>query len=138
MDYLLLKLQSNSVKSSDSFLNFLRLTLRTLTAASKLGAVTLRDNESNIIMHIQFLSQLITFNRQFFRGPSAVGPYNRHHLSPQSSTPECNLDDGVGRHVSLRPPPITLVYNTASLIGVDPSMCISLYLIWPYYRNIMC
>ncbi len=53
-----------------------------------------------------------------------------------SSTPESNLDDGVGRH--LDPPPIPLVYNTASLIGVDPSMRIPLYLIWPYYRNIMC
>ncbi len=45
-----------------------------------------------------------------------------------SSTPECTLDDGAGRyiwagrHVSLRPPPILLVYNTANLIGVDPSM----------------
>ncbi len=42
--------------------------------------------------------------------------------------PECTLDDGAGRHiwagrhVSLRPPPILLVYNTANLIGVDPSM----------------
>ncbi len=44
---------------------------------------------------------------------------------------------GAGRHVSLHPPPIPLVY-TANLIGVDPSMCINLYLIWPYYRNIMC
>ncbi len=41
------------------------------------------------------------------------------------STPECTLDDGAGRHiwagrhVSLRPPPISLVYNTAELIGVD-------------------
>ncbi len=39
--------------------------------------------------------------------------------------PECTLDDGagrhikVGRHVSLRPPPISLVYDTAELIGVD-------------------
>ncbi len=39
--------------------------------------------------------------------------------------PECTLDDGagrhikVGRHVSLRPPPISLVYNTAEFIGVD-------------------
>ncbi len=38
------------------------------------------------------------------------------------STPECTLDDGAGRHVSLRPPPIPLVYNMANLIGVDPSM----------------
>ncbi len=41
------------------------------------------------------------------------------------STPECTLDDGAGRHiwagrhVSLRPPPISLVYDTAELIGVD-------------------
>ncbi len=39
--------------------------------------------------------------------------------------PECTLDDGAGRHikvgqhVSLRPPPISLVYNTAEFIGVD-------------------
>ncbi len=45
-----------------------------------------------------------------------------------ASTPECTLDDGAGRHiwagrhVSLRPPPIPLVYNMANLIGVDPSM----------------
>ncbi len=56
----MLKLQSNSVKSSYCFLNFLGLTFRTLTAASKLYAVTLRDNASNIMMHIQFLSQQIT------------------------------------------------------------------------------
>ncbi len=31
-----------------------------------------------------------------------------------------------GRHVSLRPPPIPLVYNTANLIGVDWSMRIPL------------
>ncbi len=31
-----------------------------------------------------------------------------------------------GRHVSLRPPPIPLVYNKANLIGVDPSMRIPL------------
>ncbi len=41
------------------------------------------------------------------------------------STPDCSLDDGAGRHVSLHPPPIPLVY-TANLIGVDPSMCIPL------------
>ncbi len=42
-----------------------------------------------------------------------------------SSTPECNLDDwgraihwGVGTHVA-PPTPIPLVYNTASLIGVE-------------------
>ncbi len=34
-----------------------------------------------------------------------------------ASTPECTLDDGAGRHVSLRPPPISMVYNTAELIG---------------------
>ncbi len=33
---------------------------------------------------------------------------------------------GAGQHVSLRPPPIPLVYNTANLIGVDPSMRIPL------------
>ncbi len=33
---------------------------------------------------------------------------------------------GAGRHVSLRPPSIPLVYNTANLIGVDPSMRIPL------------
>ncbi len=59
-----------------------------------------------------------------------------------TSTPDCSLDDGVGRHVSFHPPPIPLVY-TVNLIGVDPSMCIPLLydfvkLIWPYYRNIMC
>ncbi len=32
---------------------------------------------------------------------------------------------GAGRHMSLHPPPIPLVY-TANLIGVDPSMCIPL------------
>ncbi len=44
---------------------------------------------------------------------------------PEGVAPECTLDDGegrhikVGRHVSLRPPPISLVYDTAELIGVD-------------------
>ncbi len=33
---------------------------------------------------------------------------------------------GAGRHVSLHPPPIPLVYNRANLIGVDPSMRIPL------------
>ncbi len=66
-------------------------------------------------------------------------------LDCSSSTPECNLDDGAGQHLGrggatrvALPTPIPLVYNTASLIGVDLSMCIPLYLIWPYYRNIMC
>ncbi len=27
---------------------------------------------------------------------------------------------GAGQHVSVRPPPIPLVYNTVNLIGVDP------------------
>ncbi len=40
-----------------------------------------------------------------------------------ASTPECSLDDCP---VSLRPPPIPLVYNTANLIGVDWSMRIPL------------
>lgn len=35
------------------------------------------------------------------------------------NTPECSLDDGAGRHVSLRPHPISLVYNRANLIDVD-------------------
>ncbi len=45
VDYLLLQLQSNSVKISDwfSFFRFLELIFRTPIAA-KLGAVTLRDN----------------------------------------------------------------------------------------------
>ncbi len=51
---------------------------------------------------------------------------NIRAFSPKkASTPECTLDDGAGRHiwagrhVSLRPPPISLVYDTAELIGVD-------------------
>ncbi len=59
----MLKLKSNSVKSSNSLFNFLGLTLRTLTAASKLDVVTLRDNTANIMMHIQFISQLITLTK---------------------------------------------------------------------------
>ncbi len=51
----------------------------------------------------------------------------------QPSTPERNLVDGAGQH-----PLIPLVYNKASFIGVDTSMRIPLYLIWPDYRNIMC
>ncbi len=35
----------------------------------------------------------------------------------------CGATLGAGRHVSLHPPPIPLVYM-ANLIGVDPSMCI--------------
>ncbi len=40
-------------------------------------------------------------------------------------TPECTLDDGAGRcvvrtqYMSLRSPPISLVYRTAKFIGVD-------------------
>ncbi len=67
----------------------------------------------------------------------ATCPWTLHTSGPHvyctstrktTSTPECTLDDGAGRHiwagrhVSPRPPPIPLVYNMANLIGVDPSM----------------
>ncbi len=73
-----------------------------------------------------------------------------HRWLADRVAPECTLDDGagrhikVGRHVSLRPPPISLVYDTAELIGVD--VCAwalykflwMIYAVWLYYSNIKC
>ncbi len=81
----MLKLQSNSVKNIDYFFHFLGLTLRTPTAA-KWDVVTLRDNASSIMIHIQFLSQLITSYFHLRHNPQPWAP-NRHHLSPHQRWP---------------------------------------------------
>ncbi len=62
----------------------------------------------------------IRSSARFLRSEPRFSPPQR-----KANTPDCSLDDGAGRHVSLHPPPIPLVY-TANLIGVDPSMCIPL------------
>ncbi len=45
--------------------------------------------------------------------------FNLRNMQEAASIPVFSMDNGAGRHVSLRPPQIRLVYKTANLIGVD-------------------
>ncbi len=66
--------------------------------------------------------------------PSHVIPLSQS--SP--STPDCSLDDGAGRHVSLHPPPIPLVYTANLMTRASAFLCerfcqIDLAILQKYY-----